>query len=276
MTMRKDFFILSGEKENDEMGETEKIRQLEMALEIKEKEKNEEREYLSHWANQMRKPLHTILGFATIASEDMDNQEEVRKCLEQIITSSKEMADLIQEMMQRSKEGRMQPEDGKKQKRWDEIIQQFCEMVHPKLKEKHLTLKVDLREIEHMVIEVELFRLQQILWNLVENAMKYTNENGVIVLKVQEQKSEKEGQGMFQISVQDTGIGIQKDFLPHLYEQYAREDRTEVTEQEGQGIGLTAVKRMVDWMDGTIEVESIFNHGTTFVVTLPIAFGEVQ
>ena len=111
--------------------------------------------------------------------------------------------------------------------------------------------------------------MQEILANIISNAVKYTPSDGKIIIKTIELPCEKEGYIKIQTSVEDTGIGMSKEFLPYLFDSFSRERDTTAARVSGSGLGMAIVKSLVDLMEGTIEVESELGKGTKFTVTIP-------
>ena len=123
--------------------------------------------------------------------------------------------------------------------------------------------------IEHKHIITDSTKMQEILSNLISNAIKYTPEGGKVLIDVQELPYNQEGYTLIQTKVSDTGIGMSEEFLPSLFELFTRERNTTLSKSPGTGIGMAIVKNLVDFMNGSIEVESELSKGSTFTITIP-------
>lgn len=123
--------------------------------------------------------------------------------------------------------------------------------------------------IEHKHIITDSTKMQEILSNLISNAIKYTPEGGKVLIDVQELPYNQEGYTLIQTKVSDTGIGMSEEFLPSLFELFTRERNTTLSKIPGTGIGMAIVKNLVDFMNGSIEVESELSKGSTFTITIP-------
>ena len=126
--------------------------------------------------------------------------------------------------------------------------------------------------MEKEYLYTDQLRLDQIYINILTNAIKYTEPNGRVIIDMKEEESEKEGCVKLTYSVSDTGIGMSKEFMAHLYEPFSRQTDSRVNSIQGTGLGLAITKQMVDLMGGTIECQSEQGVGTTFTVVLDIPF----
>jgi CheY-like chemotaxis protein len=136
------------------------------------------------------------------------------------------------------------------------------------MKGKHIAFTRQI-EVEHHYVFCDPNKLREVFINLLSNAYKYTNEGGSVNMRLEEIPSDREGYVVFQTTIADTGMGMAKEFLPHIFEEFSRENNTTDNKIEGTGLGMPIVKRLVELMDGTITVESEKGKGSTFVVTFP-------
>lgn len=153
--------------------------------------------------------------------------------------------------------------------RFMDVLKAVCE---PQIQEKKLDFawKID---VEHADIICDITKVREIVLNIVTNAMKYTPRGGKITFFIKELSSDKEGYASYIFVVEDNGIGMHKEYLPHIFEEFSRERTSTESKVAGVGLGLPIVKSLVDMMDGRIEVESELNKGTKFSIflTFPIA-----
>ena len=223
--------------------------------------------FLFNMSHDLRTPLNAIIGFSELMKSHWNDPEVSRDYLEKIDESSQYLLSLINNILEMSK-----IESGKeelKEKPWDiytscDNLLQFFE---PDLRQKNQTLNYSVN-IKHNMILTDSLKIREIYVNLMSNAIKYTNEGGTISFSLEEIERE-EGLSDYKAIVQDTGIGISKDYLPHIFENFSRQKTSSESGVIGTGLGMPIVKKMVDLMHGTISIESEEGKGTTVVVNLP-------
>ena len=223
--------------------------------------------FLFNMSHDLRTPLNAIIGFSELMKSHWNDPEVSRDYLEKIDESSQYLLSLINNILEMSK-----IESGKeelKEKPWDiytscDNLLQFFE---PDLRQKNQTLNYSVN-IKHNMILTDSLKIREIYVNLMSNAIKYTDAGGTISFSLEEIERE-EGLSDYKAIVQDTGIGISKDYLPHIFENFTRQKTSSESGVIGTGLGMPIVKKMVDLMHGTISVESEEGKGTTVVVNLP-------
>jgi CheY-like chemotaxis protein len=136
------------------------------------------------------------------------------------------------------------------------------------MRQKELTFTREIH-VEHEYVYCDPIKLREVFINILSNAYKYTNSGGKVHMLLEEVPSDREGYAMYRTTISDTGMGMAEDFLPHLFEEFSRENNTTDNKIEGTGLGMPIVKRLVELMEGTIEVRSKKGEGSTFIVTLP-------
>ena len=223
--------------------------------------------FLFNMSHDLRTPLNAIIGFSELMKSHWNDPEVSRDYLEKIDESSQYLLSLINNILEMSK-----IESGKeelKEKPWDiytscDNLLQFFE---PDLRQKNQTLNYSVN-IKHNMILTDSLKIREIYVNLMSNAIKYTDAGGTISFSLEEIERE-EGLSDYKAIVQDTGIGISKDYLPHIFENFTRQKTSSESGVIGTGLGMPIVKKLVDLMHGTISVESEEGKGTTVVVNLP-------
>jgi CheY-like chemotaxis protein len=123
--------------------------------------------------------------------------------------------------------------------------------------------------VEHHYVFCDPIKLREVFLNILSNAYKYTNSGGKIHMQLEEIPCEREGYALYQTTISDTGMGMDKEFLPHIFEEFSRENNSTDNKIEGTGLGMPIVKRLVDFMEGTIEVESEKGKGSRVTVRIP-------
>ena len=223
--------------------------------------------FLFNMSHDLRTPLNAIIGFSELMKSHWNDPEVSRDYLEKIDESSQYLLSLINNILEMSK-----IESGKeelKEKPWDiytscDNLLQFFE---PDIRQKNQTLNYAVN-IKHNMILTDSLKIREIYVNLMSNAIKYTDAGGTISFSLEEIERE-EGLSDYKAIVQDTGIGISKDYLPHIFENFTRQKTSSESGVIGTGLGMPIVKKLVDLMHGTISVESEEGKGTTVVVNLP-------
>lgn len=146
----------------------------------------------------------------------------------------------------------------------DQIVSVYSDL----MEKKHITFTTKLK-VKTTYYYGDTVKLSEIFLNIISNAYKYTEEGGKISLNVKELSCKKDGYTVLQTTIKDTGIGMSEEYLPRIFEEFSREHTASENKIEGTGLGMPIVKKLVDLMDGTIEVESKLGRGTIFTVTLP-------
>ena len=223
--------------------------------------------FLFNMSHDLRTPLNAIIGFSELMKSHWEDSKISRNYLEKIDESGQYLLSLINNILEMSK-----IESGKeelKEKPWDiytscDNLLQFFE---PDIRQKNQTLNYAVN-IKHNMILTDSLKIREIYVNLMSNAIKYTNVGGTISFSLEEIERE-EGLSDYKAVVQDTGNGISKDYLPHIFENFTREKTSSESGVIGTGLGMPIVKKLVDLMHGTISIESEEGKGTTVVVNLP-------
>lgn len=223
--------------------------------------------FLFNMSHDLRTPLNAIIGFSELMKSHWEDSKISRNYLEKIDESGQYLLSLINNILEMSK-----IESGKeelKEKPWDiytscDNLLQFFE---PDIRQKNQTLNYAVN-IKHNMILTDSLKIREIYVNLMSNAIKYTNVGGTISFSLEEIERE-EGLSDYKAIVQDTGIGISKEYLPHIFENFSRQKTSSESGVIGTGLGMPIVKKLVDLMHGTISIESEEGKGTTVVVNLP-------
>lgn len=226
-------------------------------------------DFLSHMSHDMRTPLNGIMGMCHIAGQHLEDPAAVGDCLRKIDLSSHQLMALINDVldMSRIEQGKIEinnvPMDLGK-------LMETCSVhIEVQLEENHVTFERDTKQLEHPYVLGDPLLLQQILTNLLGNAVKFTPPQGKIWLSISEAPGE-DGKNKYRFQVKDTGLGMKPEFLNHLFEPFSQEDGGTRTRYKGTGLGLSIVKSLVDKMEGTISVQSVLNEGSCFTIELPL------
>lgn len=234
-------------------------------------------EFLSNMSHDIRTPMNAIVGMTTIAVANADNQEQVQNCLHKIALSSRHLLGLINDVLDMSKieSGKMTLNYAQVSLR--EVMDSIVSIVQPQIKAKHQKFNIFIRDILAENVCCDSVRLNQVLINLLGNAVKFTQEEGAIQVSLY-QESSPEGEEYIRthVVVQDTGIGMSEEYQEKIFESFSREDTARVQKTEGTGLGMAITKYIVDAMGGEIKVKSELGRGSEFHVILDLEKARVQ
>ena len=224
--------------------------------------------FLFNMSHDIRTPMNAIMGFTNLLSKYQDNPERRSDYIHKITESSRVLLSIINNVLEmaRIEKGAVQLEESVWNAKLfnDTLFTIFEDMMSQKGIEFSRVI-----DVEHKNVFCDPTKLREIFLNIVSNAYKYTPEGGKIDMNTVEIPSDREGYAMFRTVITDNGIGMSKEYLPHLFEEFSREHNTTQGRVEGTGLGMPIVKRLVEIMDGTIEVESELGVGTKVTVTIP-------
>ncbi len=232
--------------------------------------------FLSNMSHDIRTPMNAIVGFTNVALEHADDSAKVKECLETIKTSSNHLLRLINDVldMSRIESGRLMIE-----KETSDIVQMLSDvgkMVQGDVEAHNLSYEEDYSGVVVRNIQCDRLRLNQILINCVGNSVKFTPDGGKITVKATQGPSEKENCNTYIISIKDTGIGMSKEFLKHIFEPFEREKKQKVDRTQGTGLGMAITKNLVEMMGGSIKVESELEKGTEYLITIPFEIADAE
>ena len=232
-------------------------------------------EFLSNMSHDIRTPMNAIIGMTAIAGANIDNREKVLECLRKISLSSKHLLGLINDVLDMSK-----IESGKLTLNFDlvslrETMESIVSIIQPQVRAKKQSFNVFIHRIQTENIYADSVRLNQVLLNLLSNAMKFTPEGGDITVTVEQEDSPRgETYVRTHFWVKDTGIGMTKEFQQKIFESFVREDSARVRKTEGTGLGMAITRYIVDKAGGSIGLQSEPDKGTEFHVIFDFERGE--
>ncbi len=246
--------------------ELEKERQLEAALAEANRANHAKSTFLSNMSHDIRTPMNAIMGFTTLALSHPDKGEQVEECLKKIMASGNHLLSLINDVldMSRIESGKMRLDE--KPANLSDIIHGLRNILYADINTKQLELSIDTADIENEEILCDKLRLNQVLLNLLSNAVKYTPSGGKITFRIIQIKDAPEGRAHFRFVVKDTGIGMSRQFVQHIFEPFERERNTTISGIQGTGLGMAITKNIVDMMNGAITVKSKQGEGTEVTV----------
>lgn len=232
--------------------------------------------FLSDMSHEIRTPMNVILGYASIAQNNMDNrnQDKVKDCLEKIKEAGNHLIGIINDVLEvsRIEQGKINIE--KEESDIYELMTDFYNLVEIQAAVKKQKMTIDLEGIIDKYVYMDWTRISQVLINLINNAIKYTPVGGHIDVIVKEDCNNNIGDNIhnYIIIVKDNGRGIDEKDMPSLFDLYTRGAYDNDISVEGTGLGLSISKQIIELMNGTIDVDSKLGEGTTFTVKLPLQY----
>ncbi len=226
--------------------------------------------FLSNMSHDIRTPMNAIIGMTGIASDHMDDPQRVKDCLKKIDQSGRLLVGLINDILDMSKieSGKMALNN--EEASLAEVMENLVGITQPTVQKKQQEFQIHLHGLVHETLMFDALRLNQILTNLLGNALKFTPEGGRICLDVTEGTPQREGYAHIIFQVSDTGMGMSPSFLQHLFTSFSRERDSRVDKIEGSGLGMAITKMIVGMMGGSIAVESELDKGSVFTVELDL------
>jgi signal transduction histidine kinase/FixJ family two-component response regulator len=231
--------------------------------------------FLNNMSHDIRTPMNAILGMTAIAAMHIDDKERVADALNKITLSGKHLLGLINSVLDMSKieSGRISLVE--EEFNLSDTIDSLIALFYSQMVEKKMELKVDLSPIEHEDVIGDDRRLQQILINIMGNAIKFTPEGGKIFLGIREKVSHVAGRACYEFVFEDNGIGMDPDFIDKIFEPFARAPQTVASHVEGSGLGMSIAVNIARLMGGDIQVASRPGQGSRFTVTVYLQINHV-
>ena len=227
-------------------------------------------------SHDIRTPLNAIIGMTAIAGAHLEEPARIRECLEKISSSGKLLLNLINEVLDMSKVENGNISLNEEEIHLPDAVYSVLEQIKPELALKSLELQTDFGILQHEDVLGDPLRLQQIFLNLLSNAIKYTPNGGKITLRVCEKQTTVDRAGCYEFVFEDTGIGMEPEFIPRMFEPFERAEDSRVSKVQGTGLGMTITQNIVQMMNGTIHVESGLNQGTCVTVTVFLKLPEPE
>lgn len=242
--------------------------ELEFAREAAETANRTKSSFLFNMSHDIRTPMNAILGFANMAKKYSDDKEKVEECIDKVQTSGTHLLGLINDIldMARIESGKIEIEVEPIDVR--EAADRLTTILGDLARDKDIKLSVSLEDVENPYVYLDELHVNQILLNIISNAVKYTENGGKVDILIKEMLSSDKERAHYRFVISDTGIGMTEEFLDHVFDSFERDKNEALAGIQGTGLGMSITKRLVDIMHGNIEVESTLGEGSTFTVDL--------
>ena len=256
-----------GVKDEEIRRNIEKEKLLEQALKDAEGANKAKSEFFFNMSHDIRTPMNAMIGFTQLLRKHLDEPEKAAEYLDKIESSSQYLLELINNVLEMSRieNGKMTIDENI----WNskEFNDTLAAVFENQMAEKGIEF-VCTTDVEHLDVFCDTVKLREIFLNILSNALKYTPAGGRVTMNLKELPSVIPGYARYETTITDTGIGMSKEFLPHIFETFAREKTSTESKVVGTGLGMPIVKQLVDLMKGSINIVSESGKGTTVTVCL--------
>lgn len=225
-------------------------------------------EFLSRMSHDIRTPMNGIIGMAALAQAHIDDKYRLLDCLDKITASAKRLLSLMNEVLDMSWIEHGDMELTEEEFEIGDIIQKLAAELEQPIRDKEQKLIIHPMQVEDESVTGDTKRILQLFTNIMDNAIKYTPDKGVIELQVIEKESMKYGYGCYDFIFKDNGIGMEEELVEHIFEPFSRGEDSRISKIEGTGLGLTIAQNIARMMGGNISVISKPGEGSVFTVTL--------
>ncbi len=232
--------------------------------------------FLFNMSHDIRTPMNAILGFAEIARNNIGDADKLTNCIEKIKESGKSLLHLIDNVLDMSKIENGNVTLAEEGCDLEECIEMTRGILLPELEKKHITFRTDMSAVENKCVYCDKNRINHILLDLLNNAVKFNKQGGSILVTVSQKNCNIKEYADYEIHIKDTGIGMNKEFLSHIFEPFERERTSTMSRMQGVGLGMSITKNLVDLMGGTIQVFSEVDEGTEFVLRFTFKMKESE
>lgn len=224
--------------------------------------------FLFNMSHDIRTPMNAIIGFTNLLRKHQEEPEKREDYLNKIDGASGVLLSIINNVLEMARIEKGTVEINESSCGAKQFYYSLYTVIKEMMDQKGLTFTCEVK-VEHNYVMCDATKMREIFLNILSNAYKYTNTGGKVHMLVEELPCNRPGYVYYRTTISDTGMGMSKEFLPHIFEEFSREKNTTENKVEGTGLGMPIVKKLVEILDGTIEVTSEKGVGSTFIVTLP-------
>ena len=258
------FYLISSKKHRERQYEAELEKSAEQAKNANEAKTR----FLFNMSHDIRTPMNAIIGFAELLEKHIDERDRALDYIGKIKSSSEFLLSLINYVLETARIESGKTSLKKEVRCVSGLIESLADIFEPEVRKKGLTYSYT-KDIQHDYVIGDETKVREIFINIIGNSLKYTPAGGKITIDIKELPSDRENYIAYKIVVEDTGIGMSKEYLPHIFEEFSREHTSTERKVIGTGLGLPIVKALIDLMGGTIEIESEVGKGTKTTVMIP-------
>ena len=226
--------------------------------------------FLSNMSHDIRTPMNAIIGFTTMALRHFDNRTQVKDSLKKVLASSNHLLGLINDILDMSRIESGRVEVAEQECNLSDLIHNLIHLIQPQVTAKQQKFQIDAFKVKNEDVYADQLKINQVLINILSNAVKYTPSTGSIFFRISQYESEIPGCAKYEFRIKDNGLGMSKEFLKHVFDAFEREETSTKSGIQGTGLGMSITKKMVELMGGDISVESEKGKGSEFTVTLDL------
>ena len=241
--------------------------------EVRDKAKND---FLTNVSHDIRTPMNAIVGYTNIANSHLNEPETVRDCLNKIGSSSHFLLSMINDVLDYSQIERGDLQLNVSDFDLFDVLRRIEDITSLQARNKALNIYYHDKDIRDHYVRGDELRIEQVLINIISNAIKYTPESGSVEIIVKQLEETGANTNRYRFIIRDTGIGISKEYLPYIFDGFSREKKTTINEVQGTGLGLAITAKLVKQMNGAIFVDSKVNEGSQFTVELDLERCDVE
>ncbi len=226
--------------------------------------------FLSNMSHDIRTPMNAIIGFTTMALRHFENRTQVKDSLEKVLSSSNHLLGLINDILDMSRIESGRVEVAEQECNLSDLIHNLIHIIQPQVNAKQQKFHIDAFKVKNEDVYADPLKINQVLINILSNAVKYTPSTGSIFFRISQYDSDIPGCAKYEFRIKDNGLGMSKEFLKHVFDAFEREETSTKSGIQGTGLGMSITKKMVELMGGDIYVESEKDKGSEFTVTLDL------
>ncbi len=260
------------ERQKEEMKQKE---ELQRALDLAESANRAKTTFLFNMSHDIRTPLNAIIGFTELAEKNDDNREKSSEYRKKVLLASKQLLSILNNILEMARIESDKLEVTEELSDTKELFDACTTVFEGEMANKGLRFRTDYR-VTHRYLYFDKTHLTEVIMNLVSNSMKYTPGGGEVVVTMSDHAGNTGEECILETVVRDTGMGMSEEFLRHIFDEFSRERNSSQSGIQGTGLGMAIVKRLIDLMKGSIDIQSKEGEGTQFTVRIPLRIGDEQ
>ncbi len=233
-------------------------------------------DFLARMSHDIRTPMNAIMGMTTVAAMHMDDHDRLADCLDKITISSRHLLALINDVLDMSRIESGKVTLSEEDFRITDMAESIAVIIRPQARNKQQDLSICIPELLHENVRGDALRLRQIFVNILGNAVKFTPDKGAITFSIRELSSQIQGVGYFEFVCEDTGIGMDEEFIKTIFDPFTRSQHSISQNIEGTGLGMSITHNIVRMMNGELLVESRPGAGSKFTVRIPLKLQDTE